>query len=394
MTTTVLVTDPAYTHSVSAIQCLGKAGCRVVTVASGKKSLRTLGVYSRYCSAAKVVSDYKFEKKHIADLIDFCKEQKVDVVLPISFPACSLYSKFCGEFQKSGIAIPITAWEDGMNIGCSKYLTFKFAQSINFPIPKTHFYQTDDSIESIKKCLSYPMVIKGLEGANVRYANNDAELENCLEHLSKDPSGGDLIIQEYIEGSAHGYYALCNNGKVLCQFMHKRIKEYPITGGPSVIAQSFYDQRLESLGRRFVSSLRWTGVCMVEFKQDKRDGKYKLIEMNPKFWGSLILSIKCGINFPLYAVKMALGEDFEPVLNYRQNLICHWPFPGEISLVAGFPLELFKILRIILSNKNTISLSFSDPIPSMFEIFIGIGSVLKRAWQGRLRYPYGKPILP
>lgn len=391
---TVLVTNPGYTHSVSTIQSLGKAGFKVVTVNSEKKFLRAFGAYSKYCSAVKKVADYRFEERHIKEIIDFSKEQKVDVILPISFQACTLYSKYYDRFQKAGLSVPITRWEEGMNIASSKYLTFEFAKSIDFPIPKTYFYKEGNPIRSVKQILSYPMVIKGPEGANVRYVNNDRELQIALEYLTKNFPTERLIIQEYIEGSGYGYYALCKNGRVLCQFMHRRIKEYPITGGPSAVAQSFYDKNLESLGQKFVSSLHWTGVCMVEFKHDRKDGVYKLIEMNPKFWGSLILSIKSGVNFPLYAVKMALGEDFEPVLGYRQDLVCHWPFSGEIGLIAGFPRELFKILKIIVSNKNTINLSFSDPIPSMCEIFFGIGSVLKKVWQGRLRYPYGKPVLP
>jgi len=235
------------------------------------------------------------------------------------------------------------------------------------------------------------MVIKGPEGANVRYVNNDDELEYSIRYFRYNFSNHNLLIQEYIKGEGHGYYALCKKGEVLCQFMHKRIMEYPITGGPSVVAQAFYDKDLENLGRKFLSALQWNGVGMVEFKYDKRDGIYKLMEFNPKFWGSLILSIKSGVNFPLYAVRMALGEDFKPVLKYKKGLVCHWPFPGEISLIAGFPFKLFKIPRILMTNKNSVNLSFSDPIPSILQVLFGIGSVFKRSWQGKLRYPYGKP---
>ncbi|RLD37724.1 MAG: hypothetical protein DRI74_05895 [Bacteroidetes bacterium] len=391
---TVLVTDPSSSHTVAAMQSLGRAGYRIVTVSATHKFLRAFGTYSKYCSAHKKVPSFSSGEEHIDAVIDFATKQKVDVILPISSTSCTLYSKHCDRFRKVGIRVPITPWKEGMRIASSKKLTFEFAKSVNLPIPKTIYYNREDSFESVKKNLTFPVVIKGPEGANVRYANNDEELADNIRYFKETFPGGNLLIQEYIEGNGHGYYALCKEGKVLCQFMHKRVKEYPITGGPSVVAQSFYDRDLESLGRNFVSSLRWTGVCMVEFKHDKKDGVYKLMEMNPKFWGSLILSIKSGVNFPVYAVRMAMCEDFEPVLKYRQNLFCHWPFPGEISLIVGFPSEVLSILKILITEKNVINLSLSDPIPSFLQICFGSGSVLKKIWQRKLRYPHGKPLLP
>lgn len=67
--------------------------------------------------------------------------------------------------------------------------------------------------------------------------------------------------------------------------MHKRMREYPITGGSSTAAESMYDPELRDLGLTLLKALDWHGVAMVEFKKDSRDGKYKLMEINPKFWG-------------------------------------------------------------------------------------------------------------
>ena len=53
-----------------------------------------------------------------------------------------------------------------------------------------------------------------------------------------------------------------------------------------------------------MSSLNWVGVAMVECKKDIRDNSYKLIEINPRFWGGLELAIKCGVNFPRQYVNL------------------------------------------------------------------------------------------
>jgi len=50
---------------------------------------------------------------------------------------------------------------------------------------------------------------------------------------------------------------------------------------------------------------------MIEFKHDQQKERFVLIEVNPKFWGSSLLSIICGVNFPVLYVRHLLGEDLE-----------------------------------------------------------------------------------
>ena len=81
---------------------------------------------------------------------------------------------------------------------------------------------------------------------------------------------------------------------------------------------------------RLLQDLGLTGVAMVEFKMDARDGRPKLLEVNPRFWGSLALAIDSGVNFPYLITLMALGYDFEPVTDYRVGHRCRWLLPGDI----------------------------------------------------------------
>jgi predicted ATP-grasp superfamily ATP-dependent carboligase len=69
---------------------------------------------------------------------------------------------------------------------------------------------------------------------------------------------------------------------------------------------------------------------MVEFKIDSRDGTAKLLEVNPRFWGSLALAINTGVNFPYLLTLLALGLDFTAVHTYRLGHLCRWLLPGDI----------------------------------------------------------------
>jgi predicted ATP-grasp superfamily ATP-dependent carboligase len=88
---------------------------------------------------------------------------------------------------------------------------------------------------------------------------------------------------------------------------------------------------------------------MVEFKQDEADGEFKMMEINPKFWGSLDLAIASGVDFPFLLYKMAIDGDVNSVFSYVKGVRFMWPFPDDIlhvfntrSDVTNFVSDLFN----------------------------------------------------
>ena len=141
------------------------------------------------------------------------------------------------------------------------------------------------------------------------------------------------LIQERIppEGEAFGLAALLDGGgEVKASFAYRRLREYPVRGGPSTLRESVHHPQIEELGIRLLRSLQWYGVAMVEFKVDPRDNQPKLMELNPRFWGSLALAIHAGVDFPYLLYKMVMGQEFEPVLEYELGVRCRWLLPGDI----------------------------------------------------------------
>ena len=132
----------------------------------------------------------------------------------------------------------------------------------------------------------------------------------------------------------------------------------------------------------------WFGVAMVEFKLDPRDGLPKLMEINPRFWGSLPLAIEAGVNFPLLLYRMACGETFKPVENYRIGRRCRWLLPGDIlhfifnprrhRLVPGF-------FRFRDPDTAYDILSVRDPLPALAKILTPLTFLYDRNMKFRLR---------
>ena len=109
----------------------------------------------------------------------------------------------------------------------------------------------------------------------------------------------------------------------------------------------------------------WVGVAMVEFRVDSRDNVPKLMEVNPRFWGSLQLSILSGVDFPYLLYKMLTEGDVEPRMNYKENVECRWMLPGDILWFLSAPNKLKTIPEFLKFNTNYDILSLKDPGPTL-----------------------------
>jgi len=111
----------------------------------------------------------------------------------------------------------------------------------------------------------------------------------------------------------------------------------------------------------------------VEFVRDERNQRPKLLEFNPRFWGSLHLAVACGVNFPYLLLSQALGEDFAPVKEYKVGVMGKWLFPGEILRLLSHP-KMGTAFKEMLTTVNAEDFIYSrkDPLPLLGKMLSGV----------------------
>ena len=78
------------------------------------------------------------------------------------------------------------------------------------------------------------------------------------------------------------------------------------------------------------------GISQVEFKRDPRDGRFKLMEVNPRLWQWHGLAAACGVDLPLIAYRDLTGERVEPVsMNGARRTWSITLMPGERPAVPA-----------------------------------------------------------
>lgn len=360
----VLLTDGRYKHTLAAVRSLGRNGVYIGIV--GKVGTY-LSSYSRYVKSSFICPDPKRTKKFVYALKRICHEHKFDVILPVGYDSCVALSRY-KDLLTPDINIPITDY-NFFKVAADKNKTIQLARELNVPIPHTLTPYDENDIKQISKELSYPVVIKGLkESGRVKYVKNAVQLIDLCSYFHQ-LEGNYPLIQEYVQGDGYGFFALYNEGKLRAFFMHKRIKEMPVTGGASTMAMSIFEPKLKIYGERLLKALNWHGVAMVEFKKDQKTGEFKLMEINPKFWGSLDLAIASGVDFPYLISKMAVEGDVEKVCTYQLNVRFMWPFPGDLVRTFTLPSSFPRFLKDLMNPrvKKNFDLKDLKPISPMFK---------------------------
>jgi predicted ATP-grasp superfamily ATP-dependent carboligase len=127
---------------------------------------------------------------------------------------------------------------------------------------------------------------------------------------------------------------------------------------------------------------------MVEFKRDARDGKFKLMEINAKFWGSLDLAIAAGVEFPWLAAQVALGQLGVQRFPYESGVRFQWVFDDFMHALAK-PSDFRAFIGDFRDPSVRSDLAWDDPKPHVLRAAVVAGVIARRVARGGFRRPHG-----
>jgi len=365
MKSKVLVTDAQMRNSLAVIRSLGNKGLEV----TGAEETRfATGFFSKYCKNKLVYpSPHKYPDKFINYLLEVVKNDHYQVIFPVTDSTVILIARHKEEFCKYTM-VPLPDYEVLMK-AMDKAETIKVAQENGISCPKTYPIDDIKEVEMVKDELQFPVIIKPRRGSGSRGLTLCQSAEELSSRYPKAVAAyGPCMIQEYIPhgGEELGVYALLNfDSKLRAVTVHKRLRSYPVSGGPSTLRETVSRPELVETALRLLKALQWWGIAMVEFKVDPRDNQPKLMEVNPRWWGSLQLSILSGVDFPYLLYKLVTEGDIEPVLDYKIELKCRWLLPGDILWFLSTDHKLHNLPKFLKWERNDDIISGKDLGPTL-----------------------------
>ncbi len=355
---TVFVTDVKYRMAVAVLRELVSCGHRVIAVHRDDKS-EPIG-FSLIAKFDKLIlSDQNYKDELLLHLSNY----ENPVLFPVGGATIDLVAENTDEFLK--VCTPIAATKECLEKLNDKRQARALAKEQGISVPA----ENGDG-----KGIAFPKVIKyccgeklSLSAAERYYiAKDKADFE---VHYPKMRAKGEVFVQEYVEGEGVGVgIAMGKGGELLSFICHRRIREFPVSGGPSAACETFYDKNLLKMAYRLLKAAGFCGAGMVEFKQ-KKDGSYVFLEVNPRIWGSYPLAriadlsfadrLVCGgpeadIEKPEYKIpcKMRYGmSDLAATFGYLKK--------GKIKKAAAGIADIFKFIPDGLYKKGEKQLKYA-----------------------------------
>lgn len=366
-----IVTDSSLRTALLTIRSLGRRGVRIIAAERPGPRENDLGGLSRYVERRIVVPDNRSDPEGwVEAMLEASRDH--DVLMPMGMYAIGPVARRLDDFRAvTGVALP--DWET-INLADETPRLLDIARELQIPVPKQFSLSAYANVAALAKAATYPAIVKigveaGLPPAE-RYSivSDAAELEQAVKRFSRYTDAP--VIQEFVVGDGIGVEALYDfEHRQVAAFCHRRLREYPLSGGPSTYCESLHHPAAEAYARRLLDRLRWTGLAMVEFKIDARTSTPMLMEINPRPWGSIALPIRAGTDFPWLAYRLARDGALEAQPDWPNGVRLRYMVSDLRAAAAAFRStdsvgERLAIIGSLLDPRVKEGiLSLRDPAP-------------------------------
>jgi predicted ATP-grasp superfamily ATP-dependent carboligase len=306
----ILIPDGESPFALHVIACLSRVENLRVHVLS--RVARPPARYSRYVKSFRCLARGESLVDGIAGIRS---RQGLDLCMPVDMNGILECARDRNRIERM-VSVSLMSDEKKIRAVGNKGLLADFLEATSLSHPAT--LTSREKAESEIAGFSFPALAKPRLAGGGDGIFQINTLEEFRETYSREPDFFErYILQTYIMGRDIDCSVLCREGRILA---------YTIQGGLFQAEQGSYkapdaieflhDPDVLQLASQAMTALNWNGVAHIDMRRRDPDGRLFIIEINPRYWGSLEGSLHVGVNFPGLAIKASLGETF-PIPAYR-----------------------------------------------------------------------------
>ncbi len=217
----------------------------------------------------------------------------------------------------------------------SKEQQYALAGAHGFPCPRTAYVQSAAELQDFVAAARFPCLLKPRqhrewealpEGHPLRGRKLiSAETAEALlgYYAQVEPHRPEVMVQEIIAGGDDAKYCYlsvyASDGSRIGACVVREFRAYPIQFGSASVVEPVEDREIETLCDQFLRAIHYVGICEIEVKRDQRDGKVRLIEVNPRVSGTGDCAIYTGVEVGWLHYLDLIGCSPPPVTPTRFN---------------------------------------------------------------------------
>ena len=379
--------------ALGAVRALSLEGIEVILLSTGGYDFARFSKYVH--KSFKVPSPEKDAPKLIEFLMHTNEDWDGALLLPADDNFVVFTSKNRELLSERYVPAP-QPWSIMGKIIDKKYL-YQESHKINIPAPKVIYPKSMEDLSLNKMDLSYPCILKPFMtpafkevfNKKVLVVNSFGELTEKFEEVCKHKL--EVMISEIIPGAdndlSHYRSYIDDQGEVLAEMCTQKIRQHPPEFGMACAAKTIpMNNDMKESALKLLRHLSYRGESSVEFKLDKRDNKYKLMEINVRPVLPESHFVAAGINFP-YTTYLDLVEKVKlRKSDYRKDFywINNFTDTREFfrALWSG-NLNFKEFITPYRREKVFCVPFFDDPLPFLMtglKIINGIGSLFNRIY--------------
>jgi carbamoyl-phosphate synthase large subunit len=269
-----------------------------------------------YAADGACVSPLIKSDEYVPFLIDLCRRERVELVVPLFDPDVVALARHQDVFEKIG-AIPVVPSADVAALCIDKLWAARYLEECGIGTPRT--FDVDaarDALESGE--LSFPVVVKvraGMSGIDMRTVQSADEFKVLSDRLvARRTVDADIetdhIVQEYVRGQEYGLDVICDLKGAYVTTVVKR--KLGMRAGETDAALTVDMPDLQELGEKLAHVLPHPGNLDVDLIMSE-DGP-QVLDVNPRFGGGYPFSHAAGCDLPRALVGWRKGLSVDPAL--------------------------------------------------------------------------------
>ena len=288
--TPVLVLRPHHHGALGIFRSLGALGVPVYAVEDGAWAppLR-----SRYCRGIfRWSAGHAQPQDYVASLLKIAGHFDRPPLLIATDDTTAVLVQEASEELRPAYRFPVLPLGLARRL-CSKKELYFLCQDCGFPTPQTAFPQSRADLLEFLETVMFPVVLKGIDDRRLfgrskvvmRIVHNADELLKCYDEM-EDPAQPNVMLQEYIPGNVdtvwmfNGYFN--EKSECLLGFTGRKLRQRPAYTGMTSLGICLRNETVNQSIRTLLRSIKYSGMVDLGCRYDERDGKYKLLDVNPR----------------------------------------------------------------------------------------------------------------
>jgi len=375
MTDKILITDGRALSALAIARSLGTTDAEIHVCDEFRL---TVSAFSKYVTEMKVHEPIsESPQKFIEWLMRCCRREGYDLVVPVRDETTLAVAEH--RERLSAVTSVFVADRSTITRMMDKGSCMQAAEKLDVPIPTTYYPDGPAAIEEIQTAASFPVLIKpriasGSRGiVRVDEPNELPEKYDAVSQAHAEP-----IIQEFVD-HAGGHYSIGtifdDSSEPVATHVYKETRQYPASGGPAIAAHTVEKEPWIDSALDLLEAHDWKGPAHMDVLYDPDTDEYRLIEVNPRFWSSLALTINSGVDIPYLLYKMAVdGNTPASDGEYRVGMNYRWVVPNELLWLWSHDRKRKAIRELGSWDDNTCcaTLSRDDLRPTLGVLAQGV----------------------